>query len=315
MKTLITAVLLAVSGVNLGAAEGWADPLIGLMSGTVPATPAPARVAFPAAPTLAEDPCYLKEEGCRQVSGFYIVRNRKWDLKYAGDCDVIVPNQGLPNVYASVKNKMCKAIKAKYPGTHSQSEIGQMCQDVHNKFQPSIAEQLWGPINLNGAIHESESNCRAIGENSSWFTDLVEIEYLQSGELSSGGEKVLMVAKKLTGDNTYKIYEGSAQNIYNIALQVTCRNYGNIWKNETLSIRVDMPSQQSVSSNVSFSVGASFGSVGGGTSVGTSYSTPYGKWQELGIKGLFCGSAHDTVDDPNSYFERKSVKGGNPAAR
>lgn len=315
MKTLITAVLLAVSGINLNAAEGWADQVTGLMPVPVPATSAPERVSFPAAPPPSDTPCYLKEEGCRKVSGFYIVRNRKWDLKYSGDCDVIVPDQGLPNVYASVKNKMCKSIKAKYPGPHSRSEIARMCQDVHSKFQPSVLEQLWGAINVNGAIRESEYNCRAIGESSSWFTDLVEIEYLQSGELSSGGEKVLMVARKLTGDNTYKIYEGSAQNIYNIALQVTCRNYGSVWRNETLSIRVDMPSQQSVSSNVSFSVGASFGSVGGGASVGTSYSTPYGKWQELGIKGLFCGSAHDAVDDPISDFEDRSVEGGSPAGR
>lgn len=312
MKTIITAIFLAFPGVSLNAADDWADPMRGFMSAPVPAAPAPAKTTLPAAPRSMDNPCYLTKNGCKMVGGFYIVRNKKWDLKYSGDCDVIVPNQGFPNVYNSVRNKMCKAVKADYPGPHPRSEIARICHEVHSRFQPSIAEQLWGPISLSGAIHQSEAECRETGESSSWFTDLVEIEYQKSGEIASDGEKVLIVARKMTGDDAYKVYEGEAQNDYNIALQITCRNHGGVWKNETLSIRVDMPSSQSQSSNVSLSVGASFGSVGAGSTVGTSYSTPYGKWQDLGIKGLFCGSAHDQIDDMRDDFYNFPAAGYRP---
>jgi len=204
----------------------------------------------------------------------------------------------MPSISNMVKTKMCKAIKDKNLGPRPRSDIAQICRDVHAGFKPSVLEQLWGPVNIKGALSSSESDCSRVGEKASWFTDLVEIEYLESGEIHSGGEKVAVIVEKLSGDSSYKIYGGSAQNSYNVQLEVTCRNYNNVWKNDTLSIRVDMPSMQSQSSDVSVSVGASFGHLGTGSSMGSSFSTPYGQWRELGIKGLLCGSKIDKEDKP-----------------
>ncbi|HBA62207.1 MAG TPA: hypothetical protein DCZ92_15610 [Elusimicrobia bacterium] len=277
MKIIISAAFLAIFSVNLYAQSDWAD--LGNINGGAPkAVPVAADPSF-ADKSVNGVPCYFTKGGCATVTGFYIAR--KWDLKYGGNCAKITSGRGLMDA--------CKTIKANYPGGHLKSRMQQICHEVHRAIKPSfMATQV--------SIDMSESFCKTVGQGYSWFTDHLEIEYLQSGRVASDGEVIRVVARKESGDATYKSYAGSGQNIFNVALELTCSNNRNSWKNDTLSIRVDKPTMETHSGNFNFSIGPSFAKLGGGYTTGTNYSYPFGEWQKLDIKGVSCGSDIDQQD-------------------
>ncbi|NLI10965.1 MAG: hypothetical protein GX447_09470 [Elusimicrobia bacterium] len=236
--------------------------------------PVPVMDADKGAPRVPEIPCYSSKAGCATVSGFYMIK--KWVLKYGGDCVDITSGRGILEA--------CKDIKANYPGSHPTAEKDAVCDAVHDKIQPS-----W--MYKRPAIEMSRSICKSM-----WFDDRIEIEFEKSGRISSDGEIVRVTAKKEAGNGDYKSYKGSAQNIFNMDIEITCSRNANEWKNDTLSIRIDKPQSVSQSGNFSFSVGPSVAKFGGGYSYGVTHTYPYGVWQKLDIKGVFCGSDIDQKD-------------------
>ncbi len=240
--------------------------------------PAPVMDIDKNAPKAAEIPCYMSKSGCSTVSGFYIIK--KWVLKYGGDCPEITSGRGILEA--------CKDIKANYPGSHPTSERDAVCDAVHDKLQPN-----W--MHTRASIEMSRSICKS-QKSFGWFEDRIEIEFEKSGRISSDGEIVRVTAKKEAGNGDYKSYKGSAQNIFNMDIEVTCSRNGNEWKNDTLSIRIDKPYASSQSGSFSFSVGPSVAKFSGGYTQGVTHTYPYGVWQKLNIKGVFCGSDIDQKD-------------------
>ena len=234
------------------------------------------------------------ERGCATISGFYI--STKVSLKNNGDCKKI----------AGDFSGLCDELKTKYPGPQAKSQLPQICHSVidavwqdflHKQGSSYNSTQLDFARDLKARLDLSEACCGTVGQGCSWFADNISIGYQRSGPPQSNDSNgaVALVLQKKSGNSNEGYYSGDADNIFHMQVEVICKkNPNNVWKNQSLSLRVDKKYATSTSNSVGASIGGSYGGLNASHSEDTTYEYPDGPWQGLDIDGTFCGSDMDS---------------------